>query len=467
MIYKEPEQKGGKHTEQTADALIKYVAGDDERVAKYLVNYGAGATKVAGALTEFIYANNIINIPVNAKNAPGDMLDMSLAIREMQESIRLNPSAKQQFKHMIVSLDTNESLTNPQWCKTAKNLMSRLGYANCRYIVFKHNDTDQEHIHVITSTIDIVTRKRIKDSYSKIRAQKVMRELEIEFGLRQLVSSNEIGYDTDAAINDAKKFNKKAKIARLVKTGINKLKSGSNLAEFVTAVESTHSSLKVELQTKKGMAVGIVFNLDGVRMPASQLGGNRKYTLGKLIGNGILHDACKDLSNYEEELERAAAHAQEQSDNALRVYESKQDQDMKTYLVMLSVNVRYRREVERLIDDMKWNLRARKRIKGASDVVYVVEMISTLKDVEMGFETVIEALLLDTIDKAFSCFTRRKAMENVFENLSTKHISESDYKTFIASAHVEILHQNDKPQRRSVNKLLERIISLVNKDIEK
>lgn len=467
MIYKEPEQKGGKHTEQTADALIKYVAGDDERVAKYLVNYGAGATKVVGALTEFIYANNIINIPVNAKNAPGDMLDMSLAIREMQESIRLNPSAKQQFKHMIVSLDTNESLTNPQWRKTAKNLMSRLGYANCRYIVFKHNDTDQEHIHVITSTIDIVTRKRIKDSYSKIRAQKVMRELEIEFGLRQLVSSNEIGYDTDADINDAKKFNKKAQIARLVKTGINKLKPGSNLAEFVTAVESTHSSLKVELQTKKGIAVGIVFNLDGVRMSASQLGGNRKYTLGKLIGNGILHDACKDLSNYEEELERAAAHAQEQSDNALRVYESKQDQDMKTYLVMLSVNVRYRREVERLIDDMKWNLRARKILKGASDVVYVVEMISTLKDVEMGFETVIEALLLDTIDKAFSCFTRRKAMENVFENLSTKHISESDYKTFIASAHVEILHHNDKPQRRSVNKLLERIISLVNKDIEK
>ncbi len=84
--------------------------------------------------------------------------------------------------------------------------MSRLGYANCRYIVFKHNDTDQEHIHVITSTIDIVTRKRIKDSYSKIRAQEVMRELEIEFGLRQLVSSNEVGYDTYADINDAKKF---------------------------------------------------------------------------------------------------------------------------------------------------------------------------------------------------------------------------------------------------------------------
>ncbi|TCN78612.1 relaxase/mobilization nuclease-like protein [Vibrio crassostreae] len=467
MIYKEPEQNGGKHTEQTADVLIKYVAGDDERLAKYLVNYGAGATKSSVSVTEFVYANNIIHIPENAKCASGEMLDMSLVIREMQESIRLNPSAKQQFKHMIVSVDTNESLTNQQWCKTAKNLMSRLGYANCRYIVFKHNDTDQEHIHVITSTIDIVTRKRIKDSYSKIRAQEVMRELEIEFGLRQLVSSSEIGYDTDADINDAKKFNKKAQIARLVKTGINKLKPGSNLAEFVTAVESTHSSLKVELQTKKGIAVGIVFNLDGVRMSASQLGGNRKYTLGKLIGNGILHDACKDLSNYEEELERAAAHAQEQSDNALRVYESKQDQDMKTYLVMLSVNVRYRKEVEQFIDDMKWNLRARKRLKGASYVVYVVEMISMLKDVEMGFETVIEALFLDTLDKAFSCITKRKTMENVFENLSTKQISESDYKTFIATAHVDILHKNDKPKRSSVNKLLESIISQDHKGINK
>ncbi|MDG3399169.1 type IV secretion system protein VirD2, partial [Vibrio parahaemolyticus] len=216
---------------------------------------------------------------------------------------------------------------------------------------------------------------------------------------------------------------------------------------------------RIKQQSQKGVAVGIVFNLDGVRMSASQLGGNRKYTLGKLIGNGILHDACKDLSNYEEELERAAAHAQEQSDNALRVYESKQDQDMRSYLVMLSVNVRYRKEVEQFIDDMKWNLRARKRLKGASDVVYVVEMISMLKDVEMGFETVIEALFLDTLDKAFSCITKRKTMENVFENLSTKQISESDYKTFIATAHVDILHKNDKPQRSSVNKLLESIIS--------
>ncbi|WP_332421280.1 hypothetical protein [Vibrio metschnikovii] len=85
----------------------------------------------------------------------------------------------------------------------------------------------------------------------------------------------------------------------------------------------------------------------------------------------------------------------------------------------------------------------------------------------MGFETVIEALFLDTIDKAFRCITKRKAMENLFENLSTKQISESDYKTFITTAHVEILHKNDKPQQSLVNKLLESIISQDHKGIKK
>ena len=58
-------------------------------------------------------------------------------------------------------------------------------------------------------------------------------------------------------------------------------------------------------------------------------------------------------------------------------------------------------------------------------------------------------------------------MENVFENLSTKQISESDYKTFIATAHVEVFHKNEKPQRSSVHKLLESFISQDHKGIKK
>ncbi len=440
MIYKEPEQKGGKHSAATAETLINYIAGDEERVAKYLVQYAKGDTKEAGAVTEFIYANNILNIPENARSASGEELDMSAAIREMQDSIKLNPNVKQQFKHMIVSLNTDEHLSKAQWRKAARKLMSHLGYDNCRYIAFKHNDTDEEHIHIITSTIDTITRKRVRDSYSKIRAQEVMRELEKEFGLRELVSSKDIGYDVKAEINDASIFNKKAQIARLVKQGINKLSKGSNLADFVVAVELTHPELKVEIQRKGDTATGLVFNLAGSRMSASQLGGNRKYTIGKLIESGNLHRECKDLSNYEEELERAATHAQEQLADSLKTADGKRDDETKLMLVKISVSVRYQKEVENFIQDMKWNLRARRASRIASDVAFVVEIKSALNQLSSAVGGLLEVLILDAIERFLNNLeeSKRGAYRKALANMHATEMVGCDFNNFGNQTYMEL-----------------------------
>ncbi len=441
MIYEEPEQKGGRHSAATAETLVNYIAGDEERVAKYLVQYAKGDTKEARGVTEFIYANNIINIPENARSAPGEELDMSAAIREMQSSIKLNPGVRQQFKHMIISLPPDENLTNTHWRKSARKLMNHLGYGNCRYIAFKHNDTEKEHIHIVTSTIDTITRKRVRDSYSKIRAQEVMRELEKEFGLRELVSSKDISYDVKAEINDASIFNKKAQIARLVKQGINKLTEGSTLADFVVAVESTHTDLKVEIQRKGNTANGLVFNLNEVRMSASQLGGNRKYTLGKLIGSGILDKECRCLDNHEEELESAAKHAQKQLLDAAAAANDKRDEDNRTTLIKFSASVRHAKEVNNLISDMRLAMRARRASRGASDVAYVVEVRSALSDLGGSVGNIAEALiehllyqLLENKEKAYA-----ERMQKTYNSTIVEEISETDYKNFTANAYTEVL----------------------------
>ncbi len=456
MIYKEPEQKGGKHSAATAEALINYIAGDEVRVANYM-NYIKGDTKEADAVTEFICANNILNVPENARSAPGEDLDMSAAIREMQDSIKLNPNAKQQFKHMVVSLDTNEHLTNSQWRKTARKLMSHLGYDNCRYIAFKHNDTDEEHIHIITSTIDTITLKRVRDSYSKIRAQEVMRELEKEFGLRELVSSKDIGYDVKAEINDASIFNKKAQIARLVKQGINNLNKDSSLADFVVAVESTHPELIVEIQRKGDTATGLVFNLSGLRISASKLGGNRKYTIGKLIDSGILHEACKDLSKHEEELARAATHAQEQLADAHKASDDKRDEDTKTMLVQISVNVRYHKEVENFIDDMKWYLRARRAARIASDVAFVVEIKSSLNQVSGAVGGILEVVMLDAIERFLNNLeeSKRNAYLRALDSMHAKEMVGSDFNNFINNVYTERLDEPVSTEFDNALRLLE------------
>ncbi|MDD9156282.1 relaxase/mobilization nuclease domain-containing protein [Aliivibrio sp. S4TY2] len=452
MIYKEPDQKGGKHSASTAETLVNYIAGDDERVAKYLVQYVKGDTKEAGAVTEFICANNILNIPENARSASGEDLDMSAAIREMQDSIKLNPNAKQQFKHMIVSLDTDEHLSKAQWRKTVRKLMSYLGYDNCRYIAFKHNDTDEQHVHIVTSTIDTITRKRVRDSYSKIRAQEVMRELEKEFGLRELVSSKDIGYDVKAEINDASIFNKKAQIARLVKQGINKLTEGSTLADFVVAVESTHTDLKVEIQRKGNTATGLVFNLNEIRMSASQLGGNRKYTLGKLIGSGILDKECRCLDNHEEELERAAKHAQKQLLDATAAADDKRDEDNRITLIKFSASARHAKEVNNLISDMRLAMRARRASRGASDVAYVVEVRSALKDLGGSIgniaEAIIEHLLYQLLENKEKVYAER--MQKTYNSTIVEEISETEYKNFTANAYTEILNKDSKNKKDKV-----------------
>ena len=452
MIYKEPDQKGGKHSSATAETLVEYIAGNDERIAKNLIQYANGDTKAAGAITEFICASNITNIPEGARCAPGEQLDMAAAIKEMQSSIALNTNVKQQFKHMIVSLDTDESLNNSQWRKTVRKLMKHLGYDNCRYIVFKHNDTDEQHVHIVTSTIDTITRKRVRDSYSKVRAQEVMRELEKEFGLRELVSSKDIGYDVKAEINDASIFNKKAQIARLVKQGINKLAKDSNLAEFVIAVESTHPDLKVEIQKKNGTATGLVFNLNDVRMSASQLGGNRKYTLGKLIGSGILDKACRCLDNHEEELERAAEHAQKQLLDAVAAADDKRDEDNRTILIKFSASARHAKEVNNLISDMRLAMRARRAIRGASDVAYVVEVRSALSDFGGSIGNIAEALIehllyqfLENKEKAYA-----ESMQKTYNSTIVEEISETEYKNFTANAYTEILNKDNKNKKDKV-----------------
>ncbi|MUJ29070.1 relaxase/mobilization nuclease domain-containing protein [Aliivibrio fischeri] len=440
MIYKEPEQKSGKNSAAAVETLVNYIVGDDERVAKYLVQYAKGDTKEAGAVTEFICANNILNVPENAKSMPGEDLDMSATIREMQSSIKLNPSVKHQFKHMVISLPTDENLTNSQWRKSVRKLMDHLGYKNCRYISFKHNDTDEEHVHIVTSTIDTITHKRVSDSYSKIRAQEVMRELEKEFGLRELVSSKDIGYDVKAQINDASTFKKKGQIARLVKQGINKLDKGSNLAEFVVAVESTHPELKVEIQRKGDTATGLVFNLAGSRMSASQLGGNRKYTLGKLIESGTLHKTCKDLSKHEEELERAATHAQEQLADSLKTADGKRDDETKLVLVKISVSVRYQKEVENFIQDMKWNLRARRASRIASDVAFVVEIKSALNQLSSAVGGLLEVLILDAIERFLNNLeeSKREAYRKALDNMHATEMVGCDFNNFGNQTYMEL-----------------------------
>ncbi|WP_229651894.1 relaxase/mobilization nuclease domain-containing protein [Vibrio parahaemolyticus] len=286
------------------------------------MKYGAGKTKhapVSQGHSFFICANEIESIPVEMSElATG--ADWHDAITELQSSYKHNPTVKHPFRHFVISIDEGERLTDKQWRKTVKKTMNHLGYENARYIAFRHEDTDSQHVHITVSTQDLETNKVISNWMSVEAAQEIMREQEKEFGLIQLENSSEILARGEAVVSDKYSHSVKLMMRRLVESSIKELPAlvrarAKNLEKLgVSDEHTTKASLAlyqiallrngVETILKEDRSnekfVGLVYKYNDFIIPASKLRSGNKFTLGGLIKSGVLASDANIISNYDE-----------------------------------------------------------------------------------------------------------------------------------------------------------------------
>ncbi len=96
-------------------------------------------------------------------------------VRDYFKSISQSKSGrvkKPQF-HAVVSTKFREH-SKEELTKIADEVMKDLGYGKQPYILVYHNDTDNNHIHIVSSRVDKTTGKKINDSYEKIRSQQAL-----------------------------------------------------------------------------------------------------------------------------------------------------------------------------------------------------------------------------------------------------------------------------------------------------
>ena len=121
-------------------------------------------------LAESLYAN------------PGGCYTMEEVLSDMQAAIPKKCRTKNVVFHCSLNPHPDEKLSDEQLTQIAQEYMQTLGYGEQPYIVFKHNDIEREHIHIVSLRVNSAGEK-INDKFENRRSKRITDLLERKYGL--------------------------------------------------------------------------------------------------------------------------------------------------------------------------------------------------------------------------------------------------------------------------------------------
>lgn len=98
---------------------------------------------------------------------------------------RLMPSHKRTKKpvvHISLNPHPDDKLTDERLAEIGRQYLERLGYGDQPYMIFKHEDIDRQHIHLVTTRVR-QDGSLVPDKFEKDRSSRIVQQLEKEFGL--------------------------------------------------------------------------------------------------------------------------------------------------------------------------------------------------------------------------------------------------------------------------------------------
>lgn len=108
--------------------------------------------------------------------------DIGICMRSFEPYLLANQKTEKPVLHVSINPDPKDRLTDEQLSDIAQEYMRKMGYGNQPYLVYKHEDIDRHHLHIVSLRVD-ENGKKLNHNYEHRRSMDICRELEQKYGL--------------------------------------------------------------------------------------------------------------------------------------------------------------------------------------------------------------------------------------------------------------------------------------------
>ena len=108
--------------------------------------------------------------------------DISACIQDFMAYMPSHVLTKKPVIHISLNPHPDDRLTDEQFSAIAREYIEKMGYGNQPFVVYKHEDIDRHHLHIVTLAVD-EQGKKINDGNNFYRSKHITREIEQKYGL--------------------------------------------------------------------------------------------------------------------------------------------------------------------------------------------------------------------------------------------------------------------------------------------
>lgn len=232
---------------------------------------------------------------------------------EFRRIANRNERVQNPVAHISLSPSPKERISDATMLELVSEYMDRLGFGECQWVVAKHSDTEtpeglpRPHYHVIANRVKMSDNKVVSSWMDWKRTEKILRDLEEEFGLMQVPCSWEVERSAPSTGQERRKRREKQEyeaglrcsppnepVKVLVQQAVDQAALNNlTMPQLVVRLQEEWGVTAHIGLTPTGKIKGISYSKDGVSLSGTQLG--KAYTFpGLQKYRGISYSSSRD-----------------------------------------------------------------------------------------------------------------------------------------------------------------------------